>query len=140
MHDLRKLYRLDLHLLDAICQRLYWSALQGLLYSCLMILIFLRLITLFFIFSSYKQTHDIIFNGLLHIFSKDFDLFYNNNAKTIHFFYEAFSVEVFCCLKFLFKHTNILRILYFSSLITQHPLYYTKRYKKSLTNWKVKTN
>ena len=94
MHDLRKLYRLDLHLLDAICQRLYWSALQGLLYLSLTVLIFLILITSFLTFSSYKQTHDIIFNGLLQIFSKDFDLFYNNNAKTIYFFYEAFSVEV----------------------------------------------
>lgn len=30
MHELRKIYRLDLHLLDAICNRLYWSAMQGL--------------------------------------------------------------------------------------------------------------
>ncbi|TMW40202.1 hypothetical protein DOY81_014718 [Sarcophaga bullata] len=29
-----------------------------------------------------------------HISSKNFDLFYNNNNKTIHFFYEAFSVEL----------------------------------------------
>ncbi|KAI8120564.1 hypothetical protein CVS40_8108 [Lucilia cuprina] len=73
MHDLRKLYRLDLHLLDAICNRLYWSALQGLYY---------------------KQTHDMIFSGLLDIFTKDFDLFYTSSTQTINFFYEAFSVDI----------------------------------------------
>ncbi|XP_065365213.1 uncharacterized protein sunn [Calliphora vicina] len=73
MHELRKMYRLDLHLLDAICTRLYWSALEGLYY---------------------KQTHEMIFTGLLDIFSKDYDLFYASSSQTINFFYEAFSVQI----------------------------------------------
>lgn len=36
----------------------------------------------------------MIFNGLLEIFSQDFDLFYASSPETMNFFYEAISVEV----------------------------------------------